>query len=39
MHRLFERGYKIDTPPGLLMSNRDFGRFDRFVPFAPPIVL
>jgi hypothetical protein len=39
MHHLLERGYKIDAPPGLLMSSRDFGRFDRFVPFAPAIVL
>ena len=39
MHHLLERGYKIGTPPGLLMSSRDFGRFDRFVPFAPAIVL
>jgi GNAT superfamily N-acetyltransferase len=39
MHDLLERGYKIDTPPGLLMSSSDFGRFDRFVPFAPAIVL
>ena len=39
MHHLLERGYKIDSPPGLLMSSRDFGRFDRFVPFAPAIVL
>jgi GNAT superfamily N-acetyltransferase len=39
MHELLERGYKMDTPPGLLMSSRDFGRFDRFVPFAPAIVL
>jgi GNAT superfamily N-acetyltransferase len=39
MHHLLERGYKIDAPPGLLMSSRDFGRFDCFVPFAPSIVL
>jgi GNAT superfamily N-acetyltransferase len=39
MHHLLERGYKIDAPPGLLMSSRDFGRFDRFLPFAPAIVL
>jgi GNAT superfamily N-acetyltransferase len=39
MHHLFERGYKIDAPPNLLMSSRDFGLFDRFVPFAPSIVL
>ncbi len=39
MRHLLERGYQIDSPPGLLMSSRDFGRFDRFVPFAPAIVL
>lgn len=39
MNHLLERGYKIDSPPGLLMSSREFGRFDRFVPFAPAIVL
>ena len=39
MHHLLERGYKIDAPPGLLMSSSDFGRFDRFLPFAPAIVL
>jgi GNAT superfamily N-acetyltransferase len=39
MHHLLERGYKIDTPANLLMSNREFGRFDCFVAFAPAIVL
>ena len=39
MHHLLERGYQIDSPPGVLMSSRDFGRFDRFLPFAPAIVL
>ena len=28
MNHLLERGYKIDAPPGLLMSSEDFGRFD-----------
>ncbi len=39
MDHLLKRGYKIDTPPGFLMSSREFGRFDRFLPFAPAIVL
>lgn len=39
MNHLLDRGYKFDSPPGLLMSSRDFGRFDRFLPFAPAIVL
>jgi hypothetical protein len=25
MHHLLERGYKIDAPPNLLMSSKDFG--------------
>jgi hypothetical protein len=36
MNHLLERGYKIDAPPGSLMSSRDFGRFDRFVLSRPP---
>jgi GNAT superfamily N-acetyltransferase len=39
MHHLLERRYKIDLPPNLFMSSKDFGRFDRFVAFAPAIVL
>jgi hypothetical protein len=39
MHHLLERGYKIDSPSGLLMSSEDFGQFDRFVSFAPAVVL
>jgi GNAT superfamily N-acetyltransferase len=39
MHHLLERHYKIDSPSNLLMSSKEFGRFDRFVAFAPSIVL
>jgi hypothetical protein len=39
MHYLLECGYKIDAPPGLFMSSAPFGQFDRFIPFAPAIVL
>jgi hypothetical protein len=39
MHHLLARGFKIDAPLNLLMSNVPFGRFDRFVSFAPAIVL
>ena len=39
MHHLLGRGFKIDAPLNLFMSNRAFGHFDRFVAFAPPIVL
>jgi GNAT superfamily N-acetyltransferase len=39
MHHLLGRRYKIDLSSNLLMSSKDFGRFDRFVAFAPSIVL
>lgn len=39
MHHLLERRYKIDLSSNLLMSSKDFGRFDRFVAFSPAIVL
>jgi GNAT superfamily N-acetyltransferase len=39
MHHLLARGFKIDAPLNLLMSNVPFGKFDRFMSFAPPIVL
>jgi GNAT superfamily N-acetyltransferase len=39
MHHLLERRYQIGSPSNLLMSSKDFGRFDRFVAFAPAIVL
>ena len=39
MRHLFGRGFKIDAPINLLMSNVPFGRFDRLVAFAPSIVL
>lgn len=39
MNHLFSRGFKIDGPLHLFMSNRPFGNFDRFITFAPPIVL
>jgi GNAT superfamily N-acetyltransferase len=39
MHHLLGRGFKIDAPLTLLMSNVPFGKFDRFVSFAPAIVL
>lgn len=39
MNHLFSRGFKIDGPVHLFMSNRPFGNFDRFISFAPPIVL
>jgi GNAT superfamily N-acetyltransferase len=39
MHHLLARGFKIDAPLNLLMSNVPFGKFDRFISFAPAIVL
>jgi GNAT superfamily N-acetyltransferase len=39
MQHLFARGFKIDAPLNLMMSNVPFGKFDRFISFAPAIVL
>jgi len=34
-----DRGFRIDPWINLLMSNRTFGRFDRFLGFSPPVFL
>lgn len=39
MQHLLGRGFKIDAPLNLLMSNVPFGQFDRLIAFGPPIVL
>jgi GNAT superfamily N-acetyltransferase len=39
MRHLLGRGFRIDAPFNVFMSNRTFGQFDRFIAFAPPIVL
>jgi GNAT superfamily N-acetyltransferase len=39
MQHLLGRGFKIDAPLNLLMSNVPFGKFDRLIAFGPPIVL
>jgi predicted acetyltransferase len=39
MRHLLGRGFKIDAPLNLLMSNVPFGKFDRLIAFGPPIVL
>jgi len=39
MRHLLDRGYQIDTFVTLLLTSRPFGRFDRFIGFAPPFVL
>jgi GNAT superfamily N-acetyltransferase len=36
---LLNRGFRVDPWMNLLLSNRPFGRFDRFLPFGPPIFL
>lgn len=36
---LLARGFQLDTWMNLLMSNRPFGRFDRFIAFGPPMFL
>ncbi|HEX5579850.1 MAG TPA: GNAT family N-acetyltransferase [Candidatus Limnocylindria bacterium] len=39
MRHLLGRGFRMDTFLTLLMSNRPFGRFDRFLGLSPPFVL
>ena len=39
MRHLLGRGFKFDAPLNLFMSNRAFGRFDRFIAFSPSIEL
>jgi GNAT superfamily N-acetyltransferase len=39
MRHLLGRHFKMDTFLTFLMSNRPFGRFDRFMGFSPPFVL
>ncbi|HEY7525310.1 MAG TPA: GNAT family N-acetyltransferase [Candidatus Limnocylindria bacterium] len=39
IRHLLSRGLKFDTFITLLMASRPFGRFDRFIGFAPPFVL
>ncbi len=39
MRHLLERGFRIDPFFTFLLSSRPFGRFDRFIGFAPPFVL
>ena len=36
---LSRRGFRIDPWLNLLMSNKPFGQFDRFIGFGPPIFL
>lgn len=39
MQHLLGRGFKVDAPLNLLMSNVPFGQFDRLIAFGPAIVL
>lgn len=39
MNHLLARGYKIQSPLNLFMSNEPFGQFDRFISYGPPIIL
>jgi GNAT superfamily N-acetyltransferase len=39
IRHLFGRGFHIDPWVNVLMSNRPFGQFDRFLGFSPPLFL
>jgi GNAT superfamily N-acetyltransferase len=39
MRHLLDRGFRMDTFFTFFLSSRPFGRFDRFIGFAPPFVL
>jgi len=39
VRHLSSRGYRIEPPLNLFMSNESFGSFDRFISYAPPIIL
>ncbi len=39
IRHLLSRGFRLDPWVNLLMSNRPFGRFDRFISFGPPVFL
>lgn len=36
IRHLMARGYRFDSWINILMSDRPFGQFDRFIPFGPP---
>jgi hypothetical protein len=36
---LLSRGFRLDPWVNVLMSNRPFGRFDRFISFSPSVFL
>jgi GNAT superfamily N-acetyltransferase len=39
IRHLLARGFRFDRWINLLMSDRPFGHFDRFIPFSPPLFL
>ena len=39
IRHLTQRGFRFDAWINLLMSDRDYGQFDRFIPFSPPLFL
>jgi GNAT superfamily N-acetyltransferase len=39
VRHLLARGFRFDRWINLLMSDRPFGQFDRFIPFSPPLFL
>jgi GNAT superfamily N-acetyltransferase len=39
IRHLMGRGYRFDSWINILMSDRPFGQFDRFIPFSPPLFL
>ena len=39
VRHLLGRGYRIDPWINVLMSDRPFGQFDRFIGFSPPFFL
>lgn len=39
IRHLTGRGFRFDPWVNLLMSERPFGQFDRFIPFSPPLFL
>lgn len=39
IRHLMHRGFRFDSWINILMSDRPFGQFDRFIPFSPPLFL
>ena len=39
IRHLMGRGFRFDSWINILMADRQFGQFDRFIPFSPPLFL